>query len=99
MFLFLCSYNADFAESQRTSGAIMLYKQKRDKQVYYVLPIVSICGKLPVVPVSDTGTVPFSMREHTEDFVDTAFDSSEGSGNGGRFWFVNTIALSWASAK
>ena len=78
---------------------MMLYERKRDKQVYNVLPITSIRGKLPVVPVGDTGTVPFSMREHEEDFVDVAFDSSEGSGDGSRWWFVNAIALHWARAK
>ena len=56
-----------------------------------MLPITSIRGKLPVAPVGDTGTVPFSMREHAEDFVNVAFDSSEGpgSGDGSQWWFVN----------
>ncbi len=99
MFLYVCSYNADFAESLRSSDAMMMSKQKRDKQVYYVVPIASIRGNLPVVPIGDTGTVPFSMRERAKDFVDAAFDSSEGSGDGSWFWFVNTIALHWARAK
>ncbi len=98
MFLYVCSFNADFAESPRTSGA-MIYEQKQEKQVYFVLSIASICGKLPVVPLGDTGTVPFSMCEHAKDFVDAAFDSSEGSGDGSQFWFVNTIALHWANTK
>ena len=39
-----------------------------------------ILGKLPVVPVGDTGTIPYSVRQHAQDFVGTAFDTREGSG-------------------
>ena len=79
---------------------MMLYERKRDKQVYYVLPITSIHGKLPVVPVGDTGTAPLYMRQHEDDFVDVAFDrGSEGAGDGSRWWVINTCALHWARAK
>ena len=43
-----------------------------DKQVFYVLTVENILGKLPVVPVGDTGTIPYSMQRHAEDFVDAA---------------------------
>ena len=42
-----------------------------------MLPVESIPGKLPVVPVGPTGTIPFSMRRQGHDFVGVAFDSSE----------------------
>ncbi len=51
---------------------MMLYERKQDMLVYYVLPITSTCGKLPVVPVGNTDIALFSMREHAEDFVDVA---------------------------
>jgi hypothetical protein len=70
------------------SGLMMLYERKLDIQVYCVLPITSIRGKLPVAPVGDTGTVPFSMREYAEEFINVAFDSSERAGGGSQFWFV-----------
>ena len=35
-----------------------MYERKTDSQVFYVLPVESILGKLPVVPVGDTGTIP-----------------------------------------
>ena len=43
--------------------------------MFYVLPVESIIGKLPVVPVDDTGTIPYSMRQHAADFVGAAFDT------------------------
>ena len=51
-------------------------------------------GKLPVVPIGDTGTIPFAMRQNARDCVDAAFDTSEGSGDGSRWWYINTWALS-----
>ena len=62
----------------------------------YVLPIECILGKLPVVPVGATGTIPFSMRRSAADFVDAAFDSAEGTGDGSMWWYVNTWALGWS---
>ena len=58
-----------------------MYERKQDSQVFYVLPVKSILGKLPVVPVGDTGTIPYSMRQHAADFVDAAFDTREGAGD------------------
>ena len=52
--------------------------------MFYVLPVESILGKLPVVPVGDTGTIPYSMRQHAADFVGAAFDTREGAGDGRR---------------
>ncbi len=72
----------------------IVYECKKDKQVFYVLPVENILGKLPVVPVGDTGTIPYSMRQHVEDFVDAAFDTKEGAGDGSRWWYINTWALS-----
>ncbi len=36
----------------------IVYERKTDSQVFYVLPVESILGKLPVVPVGDTRTIP-----------------------------------------
>ncbi len=54
-----------------------MYERKQDNQVFYVLPVEYI-GKLPVVPVGDTGTIPYSMRQHAEDCVGAAFDRYKG---------------------
>jgi hypothetical protein len=76
-----------------------VYERKQDNQVFYVLPVEYILGKLPVVPVGDTGTIPYSMRQHAEDFVGAAFDTSVGAGDGSRWWYVNTWALSWSRER
>jgi len=64
-----------------------------------MLPVESILGKLPVVPIGDTGTIPYSMRHHAADFVDAAFDTREGAGDGSRWWYINTWALSWSRER
>ena len=74
-----------------------MYERKQDSQVFYVLPVESILGKLPVVPIGDTGTIPYSMRQHAADFVDAAFDTREGAGDGSRWWYNGTSTLGpWA---
>jgi hypothetical protein len=59
----------------------------------YVIPIESILGKLPVVPVGDTGTIPHRLRNR---FEGAPGDRREGSGDGCRMWFVNSWALGWS---
>ncbi len=49
----------------------------------------------PRLPVGDTGAKPYSMRQHadSEDYVDAA--CKVGAGDGSRWWYNNTWALSW----
>ena len=61
-----------------------MYGRKHDNQKFYVLPVEYILGKLPVVPVGDTGTVPYSMRQQAEEFVGAAFDTRAGACDGSR---------------
>jgi hypothetical protein len=62
----------------------IVYERRPDNQVLYILPVESIHGKLPVVPVGDAGTIPYPTRlQHTEDFVSAAFDIREGVAGGG----------------
>ena len=74
----------------------MIYERCIGQEVFYILPVSSILGKLPVVPVGNTGTIPFSMRCSAEDFVGAAFGSAEGAGDGSRWWYVNTWGLDWS---
>ncbi len=74
-------------------------ERRPDNQVFYVLPVESILGKLPVVPVGETGTIPYCMRQHVEDFVGAAFDTREGAGDGSRWWYINTWALTWSHKR
>jgi hypothetical protein len=73
----------------------IVYERLPDNQVLYVLPVESILGKLPVVPVGETGTIPYCM----EDFVGAAFSKREGAGDGSKWWYINTWALSWTAAR
>ena len=43
-------------------GSRVVYKLDYKKPILYVIPIQSILGKLPVVPVGDTGTIPHHLR-------------------------------------
>jgi hypothetical protein len=43
-------------------GSRVVYELDYKKPILYVIPIQSILGKLPLVPVGDTSTVPHSMR-------------------------------------
>ncbi len=52
-------------------------------------PIQSILGKLPVVPVGDTGTIPYHLNNV---FPGAPGDRRPGSGDGCRMWLVN---LGW----
>ena len=66
-----------------------VYERRPDNQVFYVLPVESILGKLPVVPVGETGAIPYCIHQHAEDFVGAAFDTREGAGEGSRWWYIN----------
>ncbi len=57
------------------------------------VPIQSILGKTPLVPVGDTGTIPHSMRNA---FSGAPGDRRPGAGDGCRMWFVNSWALGWS---
>ena len=79
--------------------SLIVYERWPDNQVFYVLPEESILGKLPVVPIGETGTIPYCMRQHAEDFVGAAFDTREGAGDGSRWWNIDTWALSWSRKR
>jgi hypothetical protein len=51
-----------------------------------VVPVSSILGRIPVVPVSETGTIPFDMCKEAEDFLGAPFDSKKGADDGSRWW-------------
>jgi hypothetical protein len=60
----------------------------------YIIPITSILGRLGLVPVRETATIPFSMRQETRDFTGASCDSKKGAGDGNRWWYINSWALS-----
>ena len=74
-------------------GSRVVYELDYKKPVFYVIPIQSILGKLHVIPVGDTGTVPHRMQNT---FSGAPGDRRPGAGDGCRMWFVNSWALGWS---
>ena len=71
----------------------MLYERKQNQQVLYVIPISSILGKLPLIPVGDTGTIPFSMRDELHEVDGASCDTKPGEGDGCRSWYVTSQSM------
>ncbi len=61
--------------------------------VLYAIPVENILGKLLVVPVDDTGTIPRNLRNA---FPGAPVDRRPGAGDGCRMWFVNSWAVGWS---
>jgi hypothetical protein len=59
----------------------IIYERWMQSQVLYVVPITSILGRLALVPVGETGTIPFSMRNERSDFPGATCDSKKTSGD------------------
>ena len=68
-------------------------------QVLYVVPITSILGRLALVPVGDTGTIPFTMHKESKDFDGASCDTKMGAGDGSRWWYINSAAMKWATSQ
>jgi len=67
-------------------GSRVVYELDYKKPILYVIPIQSILGKLPVVPVGDTGTIPYHLHNT---FFGAPGDRRLGAGDGCKMWFVN----------
>jgi hypothetical protein len=67
-------------------SSCIVYECLPDYKVLNVLSVQSILGKLPVIPVGNTETIPYCMLQHVKDFVGAAFDIhiTEGAGDGRR---------------
>ena len=96
--LIYLSTTAWLAQCQST----IVYEGREQAQVLYVIPVSSILGRLPLVPVGATGTIPFAkfaMRRETADFPGAFCDKSANSGDGCRWWYVNSWALGWGTKQ
>ena len=68
--------------SQASLNSKMIYERKPSSQVLYVLPITHILGKLPLVPVGDTGTFPHRMCGESAEYPGASCDLEPGKGDG-----------------
>ena len=82
-----------------TCKSTIIYERKMQSQVLYVVPITSVLGRLPVVPVGTTGTIPYSMHKEGDTFSGASCDISKDAADGGRWWYINTLALKWAASQ
>ncbi len=67
-------------------GSRVVYELDYKKPILFVVPIQSILGKLPLVPVGDTGTI---LHRMCNAFRGAPCDCRQGAGDGCRMWFVN----------
>ena len=77
----------------------IIYELSMQSQVLYVLPIASILGRLALVPVGDTGTIPFTIRKETKDFPGVSCNAKNGAGDANRWWYTNSTAMKWATSQ
>ena len=91
----MCIIRMKLINTLKSVGSRVIYEldYKKPLAILYVIPMESILGKLPVVPVGDTGTVPNRLRNH---FPGAPDDRRPDSGDGCRMWFVNSWALGWS---
>ncbi len=68
----------------------IIYEQRLQSQVPYVIPITSILGRLGLVFVGDTGTIPYFMRKEASNFPGAACDSNPNGTDGDRWWYVDS---------
>jgi hypothetical protein len=83
-----------FAGWLNTIGSQILYELDRRKPILYVIAVEHILGKLPLVPVGDTGTISHHLRRNL--FPGAPGDRRPDAGDGCRMWFVNSWAMAFS---
>jgi hypothetical protein len=78
-------------------GTKVLYMPAPEPRVW-IVPVSSILGRLPLVPVGDTGTIPFSMASKQQAyFPQGTCDQANAPGSGSKLFYINTWAMVWPS--
>ncbi len=88
-----CFHNVYNAGWLKSVGSQIIYELDHKKPVLYVIPMEHILGKLPFVPVGDTGTIPHHLRNV---FQGVPGDRRPDAGDGCKMWFFNSWALGWS---
>ena len=88
-----------FADWLDKCDSKIVFERRMQSQVLYVVPITSILGRLVLVTVGDTGTIPFNMRKESKDFEGASCDTKMGAGDGSRWWYINSAAMKWATSQ
>jgi hypothetical protein len=90
---------AKYVYSLYSAYSTIVYERRESAQVLYVIPVSSILGMLPLVPVGNTGTIPYEMRREAADFPGAYCDKTKDSKDCCRWWYVNSWALSWETKQ
>ncbi len=56
----------------------------------HAIPVSSILGRNPLIPVGNTGTIPFDMRGESADLHGAACDKTKDGSDGCRWLYVNS---------
>ena len=80
-------------QKQAQLGTKMLYMPKPEPRVW-VVPISSILGRLPLMPLGDTGTIPRSMATRKQaSFPEGICDTLNEPGSGSACFYINSWAV------
>jgi len=64
------------------------------------IPVSSIVlGRLPLVPVGNTGTIPYEMWREAADIPGASCDKTKDGKDCCRWWYVNSWAHSWETKQ
>jgi hypothetical protein len=90
-----------------TEGHIRLYEPKSKTrkdyvftEIFEVIHVTNILGKLSLMPDFGSKTIPFKHRRlRKAKFQFGSADSSENAGDGSKLWYINLFALVWSRSK
>ncbi len=82
-----------------TCQSTIVYECQESEEVLYVVHVSSTLGRLRLVPVGSTGTIPFEMRRELADFPGAVCDKSKDAEKGCRWCYVDRFALSWGTKQ
>ncbi len=73
----------------------IVYEHSESAQVLYVILVSSVLGRLPLVQVGNTWTIPYEMRRESADFPGAYCDKTKDGKDRCRWWYINSWALGW----
>jgi hypothetical protein len=75
------------------SGTKQMYQP--EKPFVYNMPIISILGRLPLIPAGDHGTIPAALRASRRDLFPLGKCDEDGPGTGSRLFYISSWAMCW----
>ncbi len=99
IYYFLHTNNTSYIFCTQRYDSLIIYERKFQSNVFYVIPVISMSGRLPVAHVGETGTIPYSMHSEAADFPGASCDSKKNTSDGCIWWYINTWALKGAISQ